>query len=69
MRVEPFLAGGLHTQGRTDIAVAARLQVILKQQALDFTAFVGLLRLDVGEGEAQGNVTYASLTWRWRSLG
>ena len=54
MRVEPFLASGLHQQGRTDIAGTALLQVILKQQALDFTAFVGLLRLDVVEGEAKG---------------
>src|SRR5207244_6046083 len=42
------------TEGRTDIAGTALLQVILKQQTLDFTAFVGLLRLDVVEGEAKG---------------
>jgi hypothetical protein len=50
MRVEQFLAAGLHQQGRTDIAGSALLQVILKQQALDFPTFVGLLRLDVVEG-------------------
>src|SRR5574341_2095663 len=45
---------GWRQQGRTDIASTALLQVILKQQALDFTAFVGLLGLDVVEGEAKG---------------
>ena len=53
MRVEQFRAAGLHKQGRTDIAGSALLQVILKQRALDFT-FVGLLGLDVVEGEANG---------------
>ncbi len=48
------LGAGWDQQGRTDISVAALLQVGLQQQALHFPAFVQLLRLDVVEGEAQG---------------
>ena len=54
MRVEQHLSAGLEKQGRTDITVTALLQVSLKQQALNFTTFVGLLGLDGVEGEAQG---------------
>jgi hypothetical protein len=53
MRVPHFVVSSLDTQSGTHVAVAAALQVRLKQQALHLAAFGLLLALDLVQGELQ----------------
>jgi hypothetical protein len=54
MRVEYLTVLLLELQGRSDISVAAVLEVGLEEQALDLAAFGLLERLDLVERELEG---------------
>jgi hypothetical protein len=54
VRVEHRAVGQLQLQGRTDISVAAMLQMGLEEQALDLAAFDLLLGFDLVERELEG---------------
>jgi hypothetical protein len=54
MRVEPVAAGGMDHHGKTNISVAALLQVGLQQEALHFPALVGLRPCNGVERQSKG---------------